>query len=65
MDVVGLDVVKDIEDHYAEDRVGLPEEPRKLLMEMISQGKLGIKSGEGFYSYKEKQQEQTRHADGI
>jgi len=52
MDVVGLDVVKDIEEHYAENRSGLPTEPRRLLQEMISQGKLGVKAQEGFYRYK-------------
>lgn len=51
MDVVGLDVVNDIEEHYAENRRGLPEEPRRLLREMIDQGKLGVKSGSGFYDY--------------
>jgi 3-hydroxyacyl-CoA dehydrogenase len=51
MDVVGLDVVKDIEEHYAENREGLPQEPRDLLKAMIKDGKLGVKSGEGFYRY--------------
>lgn len=51
MDVVGLDVVCDIEDHYAETRTGLPQEPRDLLRAMIKDGKLGIKSGRGFYKY--------------
>jgi 3-hydroxybutyryl-CoA dehydrogenase len=49
MDRVGLDVVLDIEDHYASTRPGLPEEPRKLLHEYIDEGKLGVKSGRGFY----------------
>jgi len=53
MDIVGLDVVKDIEEHYAENRSGLPREPRDLLTDMISKGKLGVKSGEGFYKYKQ------------
>ncbi|KAJ5988014.1 hypothetical protein N7481_003224 [Penicillium waksmanii] len=51
MDIVGLDVVLDIEKHYAELRPGLPEEPRKLLQEMIAQGKLGVKSGTGFFEH--------------
>lgn len=54
MDVVGLDVVLDIEKHYADIRPGLPEEPRKLLQAMIAQGKLGVKSGSGFFEYAEK-----------
>jgi 3-hydroxyacyl-CoA dehydrogenase len=51
MDVVGLDVVLDIEQHYAETRSGLPEKPRELLRRMIKDGKLGIKNGRGFYEY--------------
>lgn len=51
MDIVGLDVVRDIEEHYAENRPGLPLEPRRLLQDMINEGKLGVKSGEGFYRY--------------
>jgi 3-hydroxyacyl-CoA dehydrogenase len=51
MDVVGLDVVLDIENHYAEVRPGLPEEPRTYLQKMVAQGKLGVKSGFGFFKY--------------
>lgn len=52
MDVVGLDVVLDIEEHYAEKRGNLPMEPRNLLKEYIKQNKLGVKNGHGFYDYK-------------
>jgi 3-hydroxyacyl-CoA dehydrogenase len=51
MDIVGLDVVLDIEKHYAEARTGLPSEPREYLQNMIQDGNLGVKSGEGFYKY--------------
>ena len=55
MDKVGLDVVLDIEEHYAAIRPGIPAEPRQLLKGYIEQGRLGIKSGKGFYSdYEEK-----------
>jgi 3-hydroxybutyryl-CoA dehydrogenase len=50
MDKVGLDVVLDIEEHYAAIRPGIPVEPRQLLKRYIEQGRLGIKSGKGFYS---------------
>src|SRR5215472_6677812 len=50
MDKVGLDVVLDIEEHYAAIRPGIPAEPRQLLKWYIEQGRLGIKSGKGFYS---------------
>ena len=49
MDSVGLDVVLAIEEHYAAVRPGLPEGPRRLLREYINQGRLGVKSGRGFY----------------
>jgi len=50
MDQVGLDVVLDIEEHYAEIREGIPEGPRTLLREYLEHGRLGVKSGQGFYS---------------
>lgn len=51
MDVVGLDVVLDIENHYADSRAGIPAEPRAYLQNMIQNGRLGVKNGEGFYNY--------------
>ena len=51
MDRVGLDVVLNIEEHYASVRPGIPEGPRKLLREYIDQGRLGVKSGRGFYDH--------------
>jgi len=52
MDRVGLDVVLAIEEHYASVRKGLPEGPRRLLREYINQGRLGVKTGRGFYDYR-------------
>jgi 3-hydroxybutyryl-CoA dehydrogenase len=49
MDRVGLDVVLAIEEHYAEVRKELPEGPRKLLQRYVDGGRLGVKSGRGFY----------------
>ncbi|MFT4102924.1 MAG: 3-hydroxyacyl-CoA dehydrogenase family protein [Burkholderiaceae bacterium] len=49
MDAVGLDVVLDIEEHYAEKRAGLPESPRLLLRGLVADGRLGVKSGRGLY----------------
>ena len=53
MDVVGLDVVLDIENHYAESRSGIPTEPRDYLRGMIQGGSLGVKNGRGFYDYED------------
>ncbi|OMC51707.1 3-hydroxybutyryl-CoA dehydrogenase [Mycobacterium sp. IS-2888] len=52
MDLVGLDVVLDIENHYAQEFPHLPKHVRELLQAYIDAGKLGIKTGEGFYSYR-------------
>ncbi len=51
MDAVGLDVVLDIEEHYAQENPHLPTTPRELLRTYINQGKLGNKTGEGFYKH--------------
>jgi 3-hydroxybutyryl-CoA dehydrogenase len=51
MDNVGLDVVLDIEEHYAAVRDNLPEGPRRLLQSYLAQGRLGRKTGRGFYDY--------------
>ncbi|WP_297726924.1 3-hydroxyacyl-CoA dehydrogenase family protein [Mycobacterium sp.] len=51
MDLVGLDVVLDIENHYAEEFPHLPKQVRELLQSYVDAGKLGVKTGEGFYSY--------------
>jgi len=49
MDRVGLDVVLAIEEHYADVRDGIPEGPRTLLRRYVDEGRLGVKSGGGFY----------------
>jgi 3-hydroxybutyryl-CoA dehydrogenase len=49
MDMVGLDVVLDIEQHYASIRPGIPEGPRELLRSYLAKGWAGRKTGRGFY----------------
>ena len=49
MDRVGLDVVLAIEEHYAGVRDGIPEGPRTLLRRYVDEGRLGEKTGRGFY----------------
>ena len=49
MDKVGLDVVLDIEEHYRSEHPEYPEGPRRLLSSYVEQGRLGVKSGAGFY----------------
>jgi 3-hydroxybutyryl-CoA dehydrogenase len=49
MDQVGLDVVLDIEEHYCAEHPEYPEGPRRLLRSYLERGRLGVKSGAGFY----------------
>ena len=51
MDVVGLDVVLNIEEHYAEKRSDIPVQPREYLKGFVRDGRLGVKSGKGFYEH--------------
>ncbi|KAJ3529397.1 hypothetical protein NM208_g9779 [Fusarium decemcellulare] len=51
MDVVGLDVVLDIEQHYADARGDIPSAPREYLQKYLQDGYLGVKTGRGFYDY--------------
>lgn len=51
MDQVGLDVVLDIENHYTAEFPYLATRARDLLRAYVDAGKLGVKTGEGFYTY--------------
>lgn len=51
MDQVGLDVVLDIEEHYVSQFPSLPTVARDFVRSYVDAGKLGRKSGEGFYRY--------------
>ena len=59
MDQVGLDVVLDIEEHYCAEHPEYPEGPRRLLRTYLEQGRLGVKSGAGFYDDYPRPVEQT------
>lgn len=53
MDVVGLDVVYDIEMQYYRESAREGDLPPQALKHMIDQGDLGLKSGRGFYDWKD------------
>ena len=50
-DLIGLDVCKSILEVMVEGLNDSKYKPNKLLNELVSNGKLGVKSGEGFYDY--------------
>ncbi|PWN91038.1 3-hydroxyacyl-CoA dehydrogenase [Acaromyces ingoldii] len=56
MDLVGLDVVRDIEAHYRHNRKGLPDEVMHLLDDKIAKNELGAKTGQGFYPHPPKKE---------
>ena len=51
MDTIGLDVIWDIEMVYYNDSKDPKDHPPQALKEMIKSGKLGAKTGQGFYTY--------------
>ena len=51
MDVIGLDVVRDIELVYYEESGDPADAPPQVLLEKIAKGHCGVKSGQGFYTY--------------
>lgn len=51
MDRIGLDVVKDIEEHYASESGDPNDLPPPILTERVARGDLGQKTGRGFYNY--------------
>ena len=51
MDVVGLDVVHDIEMSYYRESGDASDAPPKILLDKIAAGELGVKTGKGFYTY--------------
>lgn len=58
MDIVGLDVIRDIENQYFFDSRDERDRPPQFLEDMVSQGRLGVKSGRGFYTYPESEYKQ-------
>ncbi len=51
MDMVGLDVVRDIEWSYQRESLDPTDKPSTTLLRMIEAGTLGEKTGQGFYSH--------------
>jgi 3-hydroxybutyryl-CoA dehydrogenase len=51
MDMVGLDVVYDIEMSYYNESKDPKDHPPQALKDMIDRKELGVKTGKGFYTY--------------
>lgn len=51
MDLIGLDVVRDIEQVYYGESGDPSDGPPQFLLDKIAQGELGVKTGAGFYTY--------------
>jgi len=51
MDVIGLDVIRDIELNYYAESGDESDRPPQLLEDLVAKGHLGVKTGQGFYSY--------------
>ena len=51
MDLIGLDVIRDIEMVYYEESGDPRDAPPRLLLDLIARGDLGVKTGRGFYAY--------------
>jgi 3-hydroxybutyryl-CoA dehydrogenase len=51
MDIIGLDVVYDIEMMYYNESRDPSDKPPKMFEEKVKRGELGVKSGKGFYDY--------------
>ena len=51
MDMIGLDVVRDIEMVYYRESGDESDAPPRVLLDSIEKGELGVKTGKGFYDY--------------
>lgn len=65
MDMVGLDVVRDIEWSYQRETLDPTDVPSERLKAMIAAGTLGEKTGKGFYSHPNPEYLQTDFLRGL
>ena len=54
MDLIGLDVVLAAENFWYKETGDPNDKPRKILIEKVTKGELGLKTGKGFYTYQKK-----------
>jgi 3-hydroxybutyryl-CoA dehydrogenase len=65
MDMVGLDVVRDIEWSYQRETLDPTDRPSARLKQMIEAGTLGEKTGQGFYRHPNPEYRQTDFLRGL
>jgi len=51
MDFIGLDVVLAVEKLWYQETMDPKDEPHGILVEKVTKGELGVKTGRGFYTY--------------
>jgi 3-hydroxybutyryl-CoA dehydrogenase len=51
MDVIGLDIVYNIEMSYYKESGNPDDKPPQALKDMVDKGELGLKTGKGFFQY--------------
>lgn len=51
MDIIGLDVIYDVEMSYYKETGNPDDKPPQELLDKINKGELGVKTGKGFYDY--------------
>ena len=51
MDMIGLDVIRDIENVYYRESGDPSDAPPRYLLDRTEAGELGVKTGKGFYTY--------------
>jgi len=51
MDMIGLDVIADIERVYYGESGEPRDAPPPILTDKVERGELGVKTGKGFYNY--------------
>lgn len=64
MDLIGLDVIRDIENVYYRESGDASDKPPPLLEDLVAEQLLGVKEGRGFYTYPDPPFQKTEWLQG-